>query len=302
MGRVKLGWGMRAALCAALLVLGAGTAPVAAQTTPADQVRLVRLTTAQPGPDTPAGAVRFDALIDYQLTSAPRGFLLLFIFENNSQTSNQDTSQAIWVPSGNGQVSLTIAYQPRSDVRTLSLLAGLFREDQTLLTWVATNPIDLAPWPGRAAFDQALAARLAGRYAEAVEALNAAIQQSPDTGNYYYWRADTLLRLQRYDEAIADYSRALALMPGDRASLVGRGAAQLWKGAWTDAIADLSAVIDDGRPPDRWTAWAYRGRGVARAALGLSSEAIADYRAYLNLAPDAPDRADVERWIAELQR
>jgi hypothetical protein len=92
----------------------------------------------------------------------------------------------------------------------------------------------------------------------------------------------------------------LALLPGDRPSLIGRGVALLWKESWQAAAADATSVIDAPVRPDPLTAWAYRARGVARASLGQLGPASADYQAYLSLAPQAPDRPTIERWIEEL--
>jgi regulator of sirC expression with transglutaminase-like and TPR domain len=90
-------------------------------------------------------------------------------------------------------------------------------------------------------------------------------------------------------------------MPKDRPSRVGRGIAYLWLGQAEEATVDLSFAIDSSPPiPDRVTAWAYRARGLAQAALGDSSAAVADYTAYLSLSPDAADRGQVEGWIADL--
>ncbi|MGH2371539.1 MAG: tetratricopeptide repeat protein, partial [Chloroflexota bacterium] len=119
-------------------------------------------------------------------------------------------------------------------------------------------------------------------------------------GNFYYWRADTRLRLNQYDQAIADFDQALDLMPEDRASLVGRGIARLWTEDWQAAIADVSPVIQAQAVPDQLTAWALRARGIARAGLGHAAAAVADYRAYLALSPNASDRRIVEAWIEEV--
>jgi tetratricopeptide (TPR) repeat protein len=195
-------------------------------------------------------------------------------------------------------------FQPRSDTDNLTVLVGLFEvkgDKNTLLAWTVTNPVSLAPLPGRAAFAEAMAARLAGDHAKAVSSFTKAIQITPGSPAYHHWRADSLLRLGNFDQAVADYSRALELAPNDRASRIGRGIALLWKEAWQPAIADLSQAIDaSAGAPDNGTAWALRARGVARAALGQGSQAIADYRAYLALAPEASDRAQVETWIEEL--
>ena len=87
-------------------------------------------------------------------------------------------------------------------------------------------------------------------------------------------------------------------MPQDRASRVGRGISRVWLGK---AVEDDSIMfaIDTAAQPDRVPAWALRARGLAMA-LGNTSLAVADYRSYLALAPDAGDRTIVENWIAQL--
>jgi tetratricopeptide (TPR) repeat protein len=267
---------------------------------PGDQVDLIGLKTRQPTPDSPPSAVQFEAVVRYQLQSADSGYVLLFLFENNAESSTQQSSSGIPIQRGSGQLVLDIDYTMRPDVRNLTLVAGVFRQPQHLLAWVSTNPIDLAPWPGRVAFEKAIADRLANQYAAAEQDLTAAIQAAPDTGNYYYWRGDTRVRLERFDDAIADFSRALELMPQDRASRVGRGIAILWRGDPQAAVGDLTAAIDATSTPDRVAAWAHRARGIANSQLGLPSAAIDDYRAYLAIVPDAADRTDVEAWIADL--
>jgi tetratricopeptide (TPR) repeat protein len=292
----------------ALVVVGllsiAGAAPAAAQSRPAptatDRVDLVGLTTRQPAPDAPSNQVEFQATVNYRLQSASNGFVVLFLFENSANDSSQQSSEKIAVERGTGQLVLNIDYALVRDVRTLTLVAGLFRSEQTLLAWVSTNPIDMAPWPGRVAFEKAMAARLADDLTAAEQNLTGAIQDSPDTGNYYYWRGDTRVRMNKFADAVVDFDRSIELMPQDRPSRVGRGLAHLWLGQAEAAISDLSYAIEASNTPDRATAWAYRARGLAHARLGEPQDAVADYKAYLDLSPDAADRAQIERWIADL--
>lgn len=290
------------AAAVALALIGGGPfgSVSLAQSAPADRLKLLRLSTGPPGPSAPPGAVHFQAQLDYELATVPRAFLLLFIFEDAAEASTQDTSGALWVPPGTGQVDLQIDYLPRGDVEQITLLAALFREDESMLVWVGTTPISLRPWPARSEFEAAMAARLAGDLEEAVRRLDRAVELSPETGQYYYWRADTLARLKRHSAAIDDFGRALQFLPADRASLTGRGVSWLWMKEWQSAVADLSQVIEQQSEPDRWLAWAHRARGIAYAGLGQSALAIADYQAYLQLAPDAPDRPEVEQWIQAL--
>ena len=105
---------------------------------------------------------------------------------------------------GSGQMVLDIDYALKPDVRTLTLVAGLFKSEQKMVAWVSTNPIDMGPWPGRVSFEKAMAARLNNDYTSAEQQLRQAIQDAPTTGNYYYWRGDTRVRLQQYDAAVAD--------------------------------------------------------------------------------------------------
>src|SRR5262245_17171070 len=185
------------ALLAAVILTVASTAPAAAQQTPnfPDRIDLVGLTTRQPSPDRPTNEVQFHTTVNYRLQSSETGFVLLFLFENASEDSTQQSSNGIPVKGGNGQLSMDIDYTLKPNVHSLTLVAGLFQGEQKLLVWVSTNPIDMAPWPGRVSFEKAMAARLGNDLSTAEQNLDQAIQDSPTTGNYYYWRGDTRIRL-----------------------------------------------------------------------------------------------------------
>jgi Tetratricopeptide repeat len=292
------------ALLELVCLASAGALPVAAQSqtgpTTSDRVELVGLTTRQPTPDSPPSDVQFEATINYHLASAPTGSVLLFLFENSSDHSTQDSSNAIPVQQGSGQMVLDINYTLRPQVKTLTLVAGLFKGEKKLLAWVSTNAIDMGPWPGRVAFEKAMAARLDNDFPSADQDLTQAIQEAPDTGNFYYWRGDTRIRMNDYADAAADFDKAIQLMPQDRPSRVGRGIAHLWLGDAQAALDDLTFAIDTGKSPDRVSAWAYRARGLARSTLGDANDAASDYKAYLALVPDASDRSQVEGWITDL--
>jgi tetratricopeptide (TPR) repeat protein len=265
-----------------------------------DRLELIGLASQQPAADAPSNEVRFQATVNYHLQSSPSGQVLLFLFENSANDSSQQSSDAIPVQPGSGQLIMNIDYTLRPEVRTLTLVAALFKDEQQLVAWVSTNPIDMAPWPGRVAFEKAMAARLAENLSDAEQELSEAILAAPDTGNYFYWRGDTRIRSNDFAGAESDFDRALQLMPQDRPSRVGRGIAELWLGQPELAIGDLSAAIEAIGTPDTVSAWAYRARGLARASLGQSEDAVADYQTYLSLAPQAEDRAQIEGWIADL--
>jgi tetratricopeptide (TPR) repeat protein len=232
----------------------------------------------------------------------PSGFALLFAFEDENRAATQQSQEGVPLPQGANDVTVDFDYFPTPDVQQLSLMVGLFADEQNLLGWVATNPFDLAPWRARTDFDRSMAAKNAGDWSTALDLINEAIQLAPDTANLYYWRGDIQVHQAAYDPAIADYSKALDLIPGNRPSLVGRGVANIWEQNWSLALVDLAQVLDSPAPADQWTALAHRARGLAYAGLDRADQAIAEYQAYLDLRPDADDRAQVEGWIADLQQ
>jgi regulator of sirC expression with transglutaminase-like and TPR domain len=70
------------------------------------------------------------------------------------------------------------------------------------------------------------------------------------------------------------------------------------------AQGDLEGAIaddDQALQLDPNLAEAYEGRGLAYRELGNADAAMADFRRYLGLRPDAEDRAMFEEWIAELE-
>ncbi|HEY8475960.1 MAG TPA: tetratricopeptide repeat protein [Chloroflexota bacterium] len=291
---------------AILLVLLQGAAVVAAQApgneaAPRDRVEFVRLWATSEAPPASGGPIRFETIVDYELATAERAFLLLFVFEDDSAEATQDSTSARWIEAGSGRITVTTTYTPRENVRWLTLVVGLFKDEENLLAWSASPMFSLRPDPGQALFNQALSARRVGNYAAAVEALTAAIQLAPDNGYYFCWRGDSLLRLQQYDRALADYTRALDLMPDNHACRIGRGSAYLWKKDWNKAIADFTTAIERGDLPAHWLAQALRGRGTAFANLGDATAAIQDYQAYLRFASDAGDQRKVSGWIDVLR-
>jgi tetratricopeptide (TPR) repeat protein len=292
------------ALFVACALVAPLASPVAAQSqtapSPGDRIDLVGLVTQQPKPDSPPSDVQFQATVNYHLASAPSGSVMLFLFENTASESTQDSSNAIPIQKGSGQLVLNIDYTLRPDIKTLTLVAGVFKPQQKLLAWVSTNPINMAPWPGRVFFEKAMADRLANNFTDAEQELTQAIAESPDTGNYYYWRGDTRVRLRDYSDAMTDFNKSLELMPKDRPSRVGRGIAELWLDNPQGAVDDLTNAISAVSTPDRISAWAFRARGLAYANLGQSDNAVSDYNQYLTLTPNAPDHDQVTGWIADL--
>lgn len=101
-------------------------------------------------------------------------------------------------------------------------------------------------------------------------------------------RADALVSrggliddLGRHDEAIADLSAALALVPNDPAALILRGNAYDAKGLKKEALADYDEAIRIN-PGD---ASGYFNRATILEEMGERTRAMADYRKALQIDP-----------------
>jgi tetratricopeptide (TPR) repeat protein len=79
--------------------------------------------------------------------------------------------------------------------------------------------------------------------AAALSACDEAVAKAPAVASYLDSRGMALLRLARYDDAIAAYSAALKLSPKSAYSLYGRGIAEHRKGDAKNASADISAAL-----------------------------------------------------------
>jgi len=85
----------------------------------------------------------------------------------------------------------------------------------------------------------------------------------------------------KYDDAIADYDKAIAFDPNVALAYTNRGVAYGRKGAFDPAIADYTKAI--ALKPKY--ADAYNSRGVAYARKGHSDQALADFRKALEINP-----------------
>jgi tetratricopeptide (TPR) repeat protein len=159
---------------------------------------------------------------------------------------------------------------------------------------------------GRAHRDRGHLFLASGQPARALRAYQSALRLMPGDLPSLRWRAETLLRLKRGDQAVAAFSRylerggrplpaykgrgtarallgehdgavgdftlALALAPGDAELLLQRGRSYLGLKAWAAADRDFDEVLKK----DAGSAAAYLGRGQARVQLGLPRRGVAD--------------------------
>jgi tetratricopeptide (TPR) repeat protein len=128
----------------------------------------------------------------------------------------------------------------------------------------------------------------AGAYDEAIAEFSRAIELSPKDARIYNDRGLVYQRTNRFPEAMEDFSKAIELAPKDYAGYSGRGATQVAQNQNDAALVDLNKALElkpDDLPTLRWRASAYRG-------LKQYDLAIQDYTAVLSKTdPTSSDQA-----------
>ncbi|MEW2164031.1 tetratricopeptide repeat protein [Streptomyces sp. NPDC007084] len=120
-----------------------------------------------------------------------------------------------------------------------------------------------------------------GAYEEAAAEYDRAIALDPTLARAYRSRAMTRAESGDYAGGIADLDRALALAPDDSRALAVRGDYHRVLGDGDAALADLDRSI--ALDPARDTAWA--SRGATRLSRGELAEALADLNRAVELKP-----------------
>jgi tetratricopeptide (TPR) repeat protein len=110
-------------------------------------------------------------------------------------------------------------------------------------------------------------------YAASVGLFTGYIFHAPDRAIAYAWRGIAYSHLKRWEDAVADFSRAIELAPKDPGPWINRSGAYLELNQPGRALADCSRAIE----LNPLSAQAYGNRGVAYFKLGQPEQAIADY-------------------------
>ncbi|HEY3067327.1 MAG TPA: tetratricopeptide repeat protein [Methylomirabilota bacterium] len=139
-------------------------------------------------------------------------------------------------------------------------------------------------------FDRGVALYGAGNWEGALVAFNDAVTEEP-SGATYNNRGAALMRRGDVDAAIDDFTRGLALTPGDADLLYNRGNAYTARGRYREALADYNEAV--AMAP--LYAKAYFNRGSVRARVGDRAGAVADWRYAIGIERDADARAAMQR-------
>lgn len=111
----------------------------------------------------------------------------------------------------------------------------------------------------------------------------ASLAVTPTTADGFVDRGNLFLDQGRYDEAIADFSKALALDPADNMALADRAMARVWKDDRDGAARDLDAAtaIEPRNPV------VFRARGLLAERGSAWADAVAAYTASLEIEPES---------------
>jgi tetratricopeptide (TPR) repeat protein len=127
-----------------------------------------------------------------------------------------------------------------------------------------------------------------GAYEEAIAEFTKAIKISPEDARLYNDRGRVYHRMNRFPEAIEDFSTAIKLAPKDYAGYSERGAVEVSQNQMDAAVADLNKALElkpDDAQTLRWLASAHK-------SLKQYDLAVADYTAILSKTdPNSSDQA-----------
>ncbi|MGQ9888980.1 MAG: hypothetical protein ACUVSX_10895 [Aggregatilineales bacterium] len=118
----------------------------------------------------------------------------------------------------------------------------------------------------------------------------------------YAQRAQFHALASNYSAAIADLDAALNRAPGNAALLTLRGQMRLAQYEWDSALADFNAALRADRAyADAWFQRGLLHYSVLQTGQELRAAALADFRCYLELAPDGPHATQASRYATLIE-
>lgn len=131
---------------------------------------------------------------------------------------------------------------------------------------------------------------LKDNFGKSIELLTQAIEVDSDHKLAYMSRGSAFLRLERLDDAIADFNHAIRLNPDFPRSYHLRGLAKEKQGTYVDAVADFSKAIE----LDPGYAAAYYSRATLHTKMGNEDLAVDDIQMVQHLT-----NANIENFANE---
>jgi len=196
------------------------------------------------------------------------------------------TRETILLPRGSGDFTLYhgedvdtsvagIAYKRHAEIK--NNVFTVEEEERSLVPEFPAAEAPAAQEKLRDLFKQTLYVRRPDNYMMTTAELGV----TPATAEAFVARGSSLLDRARIDDAIADFSKALALDPKSLLALANRSIAHVWKGETALATADLNAAA----AIDPRNAVVFRARGLLAMQVGKPADAVAAYTASLEIEP-----------------
>ncbi|MFZ0521395.1 MAG: tetratricopeptide repeat protein [Candidatus Acidiferrales bacterium] len=135
------------------------------------------------------------------------------------------------------------------------------------------------------------------KYGEGIRFFSDYIGHYSEDAGAYRERASIRWYAGQLDDAVEDYSRALALNQGDVLSLSGRGQVLAERGQGANAIHDLDLALEEIKTAPKsdptWIEWykeleafVHNGRGAALAVLGENASAMDAFERSISMSPE----------------
>lgn len=147
-------------------------------------------------------------------------------------------------------------------------------------------------------YQQGIAQAEAGAWSDARHCFDQALQLAPDWSDAYYQRGRMHFKLNQFEAAIADYTRALLANSAHGQALHGRALAHLSTGNLDAAVADAKDAIR--QQPD--SAMAYHLLGTIRQKQSHVDKAITSYKKAAELYLDQQDVANCRRCLGLIRQ
>jgi tetratricopeptide (TPR) repeat protein len=137
----------------------------------------------------------------------------------------------------------------------------------------------------------------AGNLTEALEQLNSEKKIYPNLPDSYLMIAEVYFVQQKYSECAGEYSKAIKLAELGPDVFVKSARCYRLSGS-LDIAEDMLSLA---REKESGYAEIFREQGAIYQSRGSPREAVKSYETYLELSPNAPDKAQVEALIAQLR-
>ncbi|NDG84365.1 MAG: hypothetical protein EBX52_04910, partial [Proteobacteria bacterium] len=142
-------------------------------------------------------------------------------------------------------------------------------------------------------YRRAVMLRKMGRIKDALRELEQELKINPRFDPAWVEQGEAFLRDENVNEALKSFAKGMGLNPKNVQAKIGAGYANYLKRQYSSAIALLQAALalDKGNPD------IHKKLGLTYRDAGDQVRARQAFQNYLDLAPDAPDRAEYEAYI-----